>query len=64
MIGRASTSRVARLGHPSFIAAAVSATLLSFATARAAAANGCRLAGIVAIGPDYLGFLELPGGGP
>lgn len=67
MIGRASTARVARTGHPSFLAAAVSATLLSVVLlsgdAQAAATSGYRLAGIIAVGKDYLGFLELPGGG-
>lgn len=39
-------------------------TVLSFAVARVAAINGCRLARIVAPSvPGYLGFLELPGGG-
>jgi hypothetical protein len=36
--------------------------LLSFANAHAAAATGYRLTGIVAVGQDYLGFLEMPGG--
>jgi hypothetical protein len=67
MIGRASTARVARPGPPSFIAAAVSAALLSAvllsSDAHAAATSGYRLAGVIAVGKDYLGFLELPGGG-
>lgn len=69
MIGRASTARVARLGHPSFILAAASAILLCLALlasavhAAANASGGYRLAGIIAVGKDYLGFLELPGGG-
>lgn len=44
-------------------AAVLVLALLSFSTAHVAAANGYRLAGIVAVGHDYLGFLELPGGG-
>jgi len=37
--------------------------LLAFAVAHAATDNGYRLAGIVVVGTDYLGFLELPDGG-
>ena len=66
MTGGGTISRVARKGHP-FLSAAVGAavltfTLLSFANAHAAAATGYRLTGIVAVGQDYLGFLEMPGG--
>ena len=68
MTGRVSTARVARPGHPfffaaAFLAAVVALLLLSFAAARAAATGGYRLAGIVTVGKDCLGFLELPGGG-
>ena len=59
---------MARKGHPFFVrlvwlVAAISGALLSFAVAQAATNNGYRLAGIVAVGADYLGFLELPEGG-
>ena len=55
-------------GHPFFVAgavriAAITLALLACAVAHAATDNGYRLAGIVAVGTDYLGFLELPGGG-
>ena len=67
MTGKVSTGRVARKGHPFFAAAiglvaVLALALLSFTNAPAAAASGYRLAGIVAVGNDYLGFLELPGG--
>ena len=45
------------------LVAVLALTLLSFANAHAATTNGYRLAGIVAVGKDYMGFLELPGGG-
>jgi hypothetical protein len=38
-------------------------TVVSVAAAQAEAKPGYRLAGIVAVGSDYLGFLELPDGG-
>lgn len=68
MTGRVSIVRVARTGHPFLFRTAVLATVLAltlqpFANAHAAATTGYRLAGIVAVGSDYLGFLELPGGG-
>ncbi len=68
MTGRVSIFRVARTGHPFFFLKVVLATVLAlalqpFAGVHAAATNGYRLAGIVAVGSDYLGFLELPGGG-
>ena len=61
-------SRVARTGHPFFIAAATLAALLALwplflISSHAATGGGYRLAGIVAVGKDYLGFLELPEGG-
>lgn len=67
MTGKASTLGVARKGHPFLIAAiglvaVLALALASFTTARAAVADGYRLAGIVAVGRDYIGFLELPGG--
>ena len=67
MTGKVSTDRVARKSHPFFAAAiglvaVLALTLASFANVRAAVASGYRLAGIVAVGKDYLGFLELPGG--
>lgn len=68
MTGGVESSRVARKGHPFFIGLALLVTaatgaLQSFAVAHAATSNGYRLAGIVAVGTDYLGFLELPEGG-
>ena len=66
MTGRVSTVRVARQGHPFLLAAAVSGAVLALMLlsidAQATATSGYRLAGIVAVGKDYLGFLELPGG--
>ncbi|MCM2310288.1 MAG: hypothetical protein NDI84_02695 [Steroidobacteraceae bacterium] len=67
MTDKVLTVRVARTGHPFVTAAAslvavLALTLVPFATVRAEVANGYRLAGIVAVGRDYLGFLELPGG--
>ncbi len=66
MTGRVSTARVARQGHPFLLAAAVSGAVLALMLlsidAQATATGGYRLAGIVAVGKDYLGFLELPGG--
>ncbi len=67
MRGKPSTIRVARVGHPFFFAALGLVVVLalvprSVATARDSAVAGYRLAGIVAVGTDYLGFLELPGG--
>jgi len=66
MTGR-SISRVARSGHPLCVAAiglvvVLAVMLASSAIARDAGAAGYRLAGIVAVGSDYLGFLELPDG--
>lgn len=68
MTGGIERSRVARSGHPFFMAAAarvavIALALLYFAAAHATAKDGYRLAGIVAVGTDYLGFLELPEGG-
>jgi hypothetical protein len=68
MTGEVEKSRVAPTGHPFFIAAAVrvaaiTLALLAFSVTHAAANSGYRLAGIVAVGTDYLGFLELPDGG-
>lgn len=65
MTGRASAARVARKGHPFFVPAIALAALLALASVaivHATGTNGYRLAGIVAVGSDYLGFLELPGG--
>lgn len=68
MTGGAERSRVAPPGHPFLIAAAVriaaiTLSMLVFAVALAATDKGYRLAGIVVVGTDYLGFLELPDGG-
>ena len=68
MTGRVERSRVARKGHPfliglALLVAAATGALQSSAVAQAATSNGYRLAGIVAVGADYLGFLELPEGG-
>lgn len=68
MSGSVSTARVAVLGHPfSFfwsMAAPVALSLLLLCSAALAAASSpYRLAGIVAVGEDYLGFLEVPEGG-
>lgn len=59
---------VARPGHPFFLAvhnsiAVLLLTLLSVTAAQAETKQSYRLAGIVAVGSDYLGFLELPDGG-
>jgi hypothetical protein len=62
---------VAPPGHPFLIPAAariariaaITLALLVFAVAHAATDKGYRLAGIVVVGTDYLGFLELPDGG-
>jgi len=56
---------VARSGHPSFpgaTAAAILSLLLWSAAVVAAPPGNYRLAGVVAVGKDYLGFLELPNG--
>jgi hypothetical protein len=68
MVSGNSKSGVVRPGHPSFFRAAVLAAVLAVAglmssSALAAANGGYRLAGVVAVGADYLGFLEMPGGG-
>ena len=71
MTGGVERSRVAPPGHPFLIPAAariariaaITLALLVFAVAHAATDKGYRLAGIVVVGTDYLGFLELPDGG-
>ncbi len=40
----------------------LTAALLSSSLATAATGNGYRLAGVLAVGPDYMAILELPGG--
>lgn len=67
MADRVTGTRAVRRGHPGRVAAAVGAAvlavaLLSSVAALGAATNGYRLAGIVAVGHDYLGFLEMPDG--
>ena len=71
MTGGVERSRVAPPGHPFLIPAAariariaaITLALLVFAVAHAATDKGYRLAGIVVVGTDYLGLLELPDGG-
>lgn len=66
MTGSVSTSRVAREGHPSLPEAALAigalCLLLLASGTFAAAGDGHRLAGTLAVGREHLAFVELPGG--
>lgn len=66
MTRESSNARVARSGHPFLYAVATSLGLLSLlipaGETPATAKSVYRLAGIVSVGRDHLGFLELPDG--
>lgn len=67
MVDGTPVARVARKGHPPFLAAALASAILalaSLATASGAATgNGYRLAGTLAVGHEFLAFIEHPEGG-
>lgn len=67
MVDGTSAARVARKGHPPFLAAALASAVLALAIlaleSAAAAGNGYRLAGTLAVGREYLAFIEYPEGG-
>jgi len=67
MVDETPVPRVARKGHPPFLAAALAFAAVALAClaieSGAATGNGYRLAGTLAVGREFLAFIEYPGGG-